>query len=124
MVGIVKLGWVYNKIIMIGSLGEFIDIEGGNVFEGFELSEKEESELSPVKTSKRRGNSTFEHYVPDDKTDLLVRYEKNNIFNINRKKYTSIAKEVHSKDKIRRPLYEHHSFFVKPEVARDYIAKE
>lgn len=74
--------------------------------------------------TKRRGKSTFEHYHADDKTDLLVRYEKNNIFNINRKKYNSIAKEAQSKEKIRRPLYEHHSFFVKPEVARDYIAKE
>ncbi len=43
------------------------------MFETFE-GEREEGELSAGKTSKRRGKSTFEQYVPDDKTDLLVRY--------------------------------------------------
>mgnify|MGYP001251363264 CR=1 FL=1 len=74
--------------------------------------------------TKRRGKSTFETYKPDDKTDLLVRYEKNNIYNINRKKFNSLAKEATTKQQLRKPLYEHRSFFVKPEVAHDYIAKD
>ena len=41
--------------------------------------------------TKRRGKSAFESYHPDDKTELLARFEKNNIYSINRKKYHSIA---------------------------------
>jgi hypothetical protein len=61
--------------------------------------------------------------VPQDKTDLLLRYEKNNIYHINRKKYTSIEKEANTKEITKRPLYQHRSFFVKPEIAQDYISK-
>jgi len=39
----------------------------------------------------------YQPYVPQDKTDLLMRYEKNNIYRINRKKYDVIGKEVKSK---------------------------
>ena len=87
-------------------------------------SDREKRTLHPPALAKRRGKSTFESYAPDDKTELLVRYEKNNIFNINRKKYNSLAKEASSQQQVRRPLYEHRSFFVKSEVAKDYIAKD
>jgi hypothetical protein len=42
---------------------------------------------------------------------------------MNRKKYNSIANEAMSSEKIRKPLVQHHSFFVKLEVTKDYIAK-
>lgn len=63
-------------------------------------------------------------YVAQDKTKLLALYEKNNIYKINQKKYDVISKEARSIDKIKKPLYEHRSFFVKPEANKDYIAKE
>ena len=87
-------------------------------------SDREKRTLHPPALAKRRGKSTFESYAPDDKTELLVRYEKNNIFNINRKKFNSLAKEASSQQQVRRPLYEHRSFFVKPEDEKDYIAKD
>jgi hypothetical protein len=111
-----------DKNKMIGSLGEFIDIEQARMFEQ-PTGEQEEEAACPT-GRKRRGQSAFESYQPEDKTDLLIRYEKNNIFHINRKKASSLAKDAQSKPAPRRPLCEHRSFFVKPEVARDYIAKE
>lgn len=80
---------------MIGSLADFITIDN-DIFAEHNKTNREEDHLSP-QVIKRRGKSTFESYVPQDKTDLLIRYERNNIFNINRKKYNSIAKEAHSK---------------------------
>lgn len=58
---------------MIGSLGEFMDIEPDQLFEA-QSTGREESECSQGKVSKRRGISAFEQYVPDDKRELLVRY--------------------------------------------------
>lgn len=80
------------KITMLGSLEEFIDVDHRIIFPELEGSGREKKTLQPLATTKRRGKSVFESYTPDDKTDLLVRYEKNNIFNINRKKYNVIAK--------------------------------
>jgi hypothetical protein len=115
-------GYEHNNY-MIGSLAEFIPIENEQVFEDLAPTEAREGEPLPS-SRKRRGQSAFEVYQPQDKTELLLHYEKNNIFHINRKKATSLAREAQSKAAVRRPLYEHRSFFVKPEVARDYIAKE
>ena len=107
---------------MIGSLAEFIPLESDSILQ-------EEGQLMPSSDplphlTKRRGKSAFESYTPDDKTNLLIRYEKNNIYQINRKKFNSIAKEAHTKQTVRKPVVQHHSFFVKPEITKDYIAKE
>lgn len=110
---------------MIGSLGEFIEIDQASVFPEIVHPNALNKALEvPDMIKRRRGKSAFESYAPDDKTELLVRYEKNNIFNINRKKYNSIAKEATTKQQIRKPLYENRSFFVKPEITKDYIAKD
>lgn len=107
---------------MIGSLAEFIPLEQESILDIQEMPE--EVKLPPATTTKRRGKSAFESYQPDDKSDLLQRFEKNNIYHINRKKYNSIGKQAKNSQKIRKPLVQHHSFFVKPEVTKDYIAKE
>lgn len=75
------------------------------MFAGRIQRDREEKKLSPVRLVKKRGKSTFENYVPSDKTDLLEMYEKNNIFNINRKKYNPIVEDARSKDYLRKPLY-------------------
>ena len=75
---------------MIGSLGEFMPFQGESFWQGEDFKEEEIVPLPRV--IKRRGKSTVETFVPDDKTDLLVRYQKNNIYQINRKKYNEIAK--------------------------------
>jgi hypothetical protein len=70
---------------------------------------------------RRRIHSTFDHYVPQDKAELLRRYQRNSL---NRKKFSSIAQEPTGLDRQRRPLYEHRAFFVKADVGKDQIAKE
>ena len=59
---------------MIGSLGEFINLEGDSILAQEYRSDRLNHELSPLHPIKRRGKSTFDKYVPQDKTDLLVRY--------------------------------------------------
>lgn len=76
---------------MIGSLAEFISIDNEQVFEELGSVDGKEGEALPS-MRKKRGQSAFEAYQPQDKTELLLHYEKNNIFHINRKKATSLAK--------------------------------
>ena len=86
-------------------------------------SDRPNPQPSSLRLTKRRGHSTFDSYIAQDKTDLLLRYEKNNIYHINRKKYTSIEREANTKETTKRPLYQHRSFFVKPQIANDYISQ-
>ena len=109
---------------MIGSLEEFIDVDRNHLFQEYSEYKKQQPQLLPIRTRKNRGYSNIEAYVAQDKTELLVRYEKNNIYHINKKKYNAMAQEANSKDTIRKPLYQHRSFFSKPDFNQDYIAKE
>lgn len=77
---------------MIGSLADFMPLEEDSILAQPQLSDSKE--IGQQQGSKRRGKSAFESYTPDDKTDLLVRYERNNIYSINRKRGGSIAKEA------------------------------
>lgn len=98
-------GGPINKINMIGSLAEFIDIDQTTAFPGLDNPRTDKKQNYAPALSKRRGKSTFESYTPDDKTDLLVRYEKNNLYNVNRQKFNSLAKEAVTKQQLRKPLY-------------------
>lgn len=104
---------------MIGSLREFLECGAAAQEQQSERSERVEKGSEHCKP-RRRIHSTFENYVPQDKGELLRRYQRNSL---NRKKFSSLAQEAGGAEG-RRPLYEHRSFFVRADVGKDQIAKE